>query len=109
MSGRICPDFSELAYHIISIRDFWQRAKGQEQQNKLEYVIGAMIGISLGLDHAHLMARAVIEELDSLRRARTDDEIDPEGIEVIFISAFLQEQVGEEANPAMPDLVAGGV
>jgi len=100
MTGRIYPDFSELAYHIIAICDFWKRSKCQLQQDKLEYVIGTMIGISLGLDNADRMARAVIEELDSLRLAQTDDEIDPEGIEVIFISAFLHEQVGELADPA---------
>jgi len=100
MSERTFPDFSELAYHIIIICDFWKRSKGHLQHDRLEHVIGTMIGISLGLDNANRMARAVIEELDSLRLARTDDEVDPEGIEVVFISAFLNEQFGALADPA---------
>jgi hypothetical protein len=62
-----------------------------------------MIGISFGLDHADRIARAVLLELDSVRLAGTDDEVDPEGSEVLFVAAFLRGQVGELAAPANAD------
>ena len=101
MSGRTYPDFSELAYHIIRLCDFWKRSRCHPQDDSLVHVIGTMIGISVGLENADQLARAVIMERDALRSAGNGDEVDPEGLEVLFISSFLQAQVAAPAVPAM--------
>lgn len=100
MIGRAYPDLSELAYHIIRLSDFWRRPGCQPPKGNVVHVIGHMIGISLGVDNADRIARTVILELDTIRKARTDEEVDPEGIEVGFIAALLQEQAGELTVPA---------
>ena len=108
MTGRASPDLSELAYHIIRLCDFWRRSGSHSPKGNVVHVIGNMIGISLGVDHPDRIARAVILELDAIRMARTDQEVDPEGIEVGFIAALLQEQAGELAVPATTAQVVSG-
>ena len=100
MSGSAYPDFSELAYHIISLCDFWRRSNYQRPKDKAVQVISRMIEISFGIDEAGHLARAVIEELDAIRIVRTGDKVDPDGIEVVFISAFLQEYLGALEVPS---------
>lgn len=100
MTGRVYPDLSELSYHIINLCDFWRRSGFHEKKDNVVRVVSSMIGISLGVDNADQMARAVISELDAVRVIQTDDEVDPEGIEVVFISALLREQTGELAVPS---------
>ena len=100
MSGRICPDFSELAYHITILCDFWKRSGSPERKDNLMRILRDMIGISLGLEKADSIARAVVTELDVLGVVRTDQEVDPEGIDVIFITELLREEAGVFAVPA---------
>jgi hypothetical protein len=100
MIGRAYPDLSELAYHIISLSDFWKRSANRSDKDSGVHVIAKMIAISFGVEKADRIARAVMRELDSIRAERTEDEIDPEGIEVVFISALLHEHVDELPVPA---------
>lgn len=103
MRGNVYPNFSELAYHITILCDFWRRSGSITHKDNLVRIIGNMIGIALGVENADAMARAVIAELDAMGIARTNQEVDPDGIDVVFITALLQEQVGEFIFPAKSD------
>ena len=101
MNGRVSPDLSELAYHIASLCNFWKRSGSPPPSCNRVHVISTMIGICLGIDNADKIACAVVLELDFITEVkRAADEVDPEGIEVIFISALLREQAGELEVPA---------
>lgn len=100
MVGTSASHLSELAYHIISLSDFWRRSNRHTQECNEVRVISNMIQIFLGVDDPERIARAVIEELDSVRTERIHAEVDPDGIEVLFLSSFLQEQVGELTVPS---------
>ena len=100
MAGRVYPDLSELAYHIISLCDYWRRSDSTQQKKNVVHVIGAIIGIFLGVENTEAIARAVIQELDTIRGAPIHDEVDPDGIEVVFIAALLREQLDALRVPA---------
>ncbi len=100
MNGQVHPDLSELAYHIVNLCSFWRRTENDSLRKNEINVLSKMIGICLGVGDAERIARAVALELDSLSIKETDGEIDPDGIEVVFVSTLLQEQLREFEAPA---------
>lgn len=100
MSAGVYPDFSELAYHITILCDFWRRSDSLPQKDKLVRVIENMISTGLGIENAGPTARAVIGELDAIGIARTGREVDPDDIDVVFVTALLHEQASALAMPA---------
>ncbi len=100
MVGRIHPDLSEVAYHIISLCDYGRRSDSGLQKKNVVRAIGAMIGISLGVQNTDAIAHAVIQELDVIRDGRNQREVEPDGIEVVFIASLLHEQLDETRAPA---------
>ena len=100
MIGRVHPNLSELAYHIVSLYGFWRRAPIHSDNDRGVDVIAAMIAFSFGSENGHRIARSIVRELDSITSELTNREIDPDGIEVIFISTLLQEHIVELDLPA---------
>lgn len=100
MIDRTYPDLSEVAYHIVSLCDFWKRSPNQGEDSTLIRVIQKMVEISLGIENAQPVARAVIQELQTLRNSPRVDAVEPDGIEVVFIAALLHEQIDELRVPA---------
>ncbi len=100
MNGQASRDLSELAYHIVNLCSFWRRTESDSLRKHEINVLSKMIGICLGIRDADRIARAVVSELDSLTIVETDGEINPDGIEVVFVSTLLQEQIRESEVPA---------
>lgn len=100
MIDRTYPDLSEVAYHIVSLCDFWKRSPHQDHDSNLTHVIQKMVEISLGAENAQSVARAVIQELQVLRNFPSVESIEPDGIEVVFIASLLHEQLDELKVPA---------
>jgi len=94
------PDLSELAYHIVLLRDFWKRLDSSAQSRNGFKALRNMIEIALGVGDADQIAQAVLEELDLIKPTAAGAVVDPEGIEVLFISTLLQEKTDPLSVPA---------
>lgn len=100
MIGRVYPNLSELAYHIVSLYDFWRRSVSNPENDRSVDVIAAMVAFSFGSENADRVARSIMRELDSIKSEFIDRKIDPDGIEVVFISTLLQQHAAELDAPA---------
>ena len=99
MTEGTTPDLSELAYHIVSLRDYWKLSDPQTGDGIR--AIKAMVEMYFGAEAADRITRSVIGKLEVIETDARLVETGAETAKIELVATFLQTQSDSSTRVAV--------